>query len=131
MEDVQIAGNATKKYTNLTFAGVEFTSAPVDASAMTHFHMDVYAPAGTQLAFKLVDFGPNGVSDWPQAGDDTEKELIFHAGTTPPFLTGQWVSLDIPLADFTGMNFGNVSQIVLTGANTGSLWLDNIYFGKN
>ena len=45
--DVKIAGNDTKKYTNLVFAGIEFTSQPIDADAMTHFHMDIWTPDPT------------------------------------------------------------------------------------
>ena len=131
--DQQIQGDNVKAYTGLSsaFVGIDFSGDQIDATTpgMTHFTMDVFAPAGSMLAVKLVDFGPNGEYDGP-GGDDTEKELIFHAGTTPPFLSGEWVSLDIPLADFTGMNFGNVAQLVLRSTNTGNLWVDNIYFHK-
>jgi hypothetical protein len=130
--DQQIQGDNVKAYVGLNnnaYVGIDFSGDQIDAATpgMTHFTMDVYAPAGSMLAVKLVDFGPNGEFG---GGDDTEKELIFHAGTTPPFLTGEWVSLDIPLTDFTGMNFGNVAQLVLKSINIGNLWVDNIYFHK-
>ena len=40
--DVTIAGNDNKKYTNLTYAGIEFTSTVINATTMTNFHMDVW-----------------------------------------------------------------------------------------
>lgn len=131
--DQQIAGDDVKAYTGLNtpafYTGIEFVGDQIDAATpgMTHFHMDVYAPAGTQFAFKMVDFGPNGAFG---GGDDTESTFTLNADSTPVFAAGEWVSLDIPLTEFAGMNFGNVSQLVLTGTNTGSLWLDNIYFHK-
>ena len=47
VEDVQVAGNAVKRYSNLRFAGIDFGDQPVDASAMTHLHIDVWTPNAT------------------------------------------------------------------------------------
>ncbi len=47
VEDAQIAGNAVKRYSNLRFAGIDFGDQPVDASGMTHIHMDVWTPNAT------------------------------------------------------------------------------------
>ncbi len=123
--DVVIAGNATKKYTNLVFAGVEFTSAPVDASAMTHFHVDAYVTNATNLRFKLVDFGANGVFG---GGDDSEHEVALNAGSVPPVTAGQWSSLDIPLSAFTGLAArAHLAQLIIVGSSP-TTYLDNIYF---
>ncbi len=127
--DVTIAGDDMKRYTNLSFAGVEFTSNQIDASAMTHLHMDVWTPNLTQLRIKLVDFGPNAVF---QGGDDTEHELIFDANSTPALITGQWLSLDLPLASFTGLtNRANLAQLVISAMPTGTeLYVDNVYLHR-
>jgi len=130
--DQQIQGDNVKAYTGLTnnaYVGIDFSDDQIDATTpgMTHFTIDVFAPAGSMLLVKLVDFGPDGGYG---GGDDTEKGLTFHAGTMPPFTTGEWVTLDIPLTDFEGMNFGNVAQMVLQSINVGNLWVDNIYFRK-
>jgi hypothetical protein len=55
--DIRIAGNDTKIYTDLTYAGIEFTTQPVNATAMTHLHLDIWAPTGGTFKVKLVDFG--------------------------------------------------------------------------
>ncbi|MBT8336095.1 MAG: Ig-like domain-containing protein, partial [Gemmatimonadetes bacterium] len=47
LEDVTIGGNATKKYTNLGFAGIETVSQQIDISEMTHISMDFYTPDET------------------------------------------------------------------------------------
>ena len=130
--DQQIDGDNVKAYTGLTnnaYVGIEFQDDLMDAegAGMTHFHLDFYAPAGSVLAFKPVDFGANGIYG---GGDDTEYTLTLHGGSDPQFVTGQWVSVDVPLTTFAGMNFGHVAQLVLQSVNVGDVWIDNIYFHK-
>ncbi|AFK05685.1 glycoside hydrolase family 16 (plasmid) [Emticicia oligotrophica DSM 17448] len=121
--DVQVAGNATKKYTNLTYAGVEFTSPTVNATTMERFHMDVWSLDAATFNVKLVDFGANGVYG---GGDDTEHELSFS-----PTLAG-WFSIDVPLSNFTGMTSrAHVAQLIIVGPGGGkTVWVDNVYFYK-
>ncbi len=45
--DVQAGGDDVKHYTNMRFAGIDFGETPVDASGMTHVHMDVWTPETT------------------------------------------------------------------------------------
>jgi len=126
--DVQVAGNDTKKYTNLNYAGIEFTSSQIDASAKTHFHMDVWSPDGTLFKVKLVDFGADGTYDGPGVDDDREHELTFDSTTTPAFVTGQWVSLDLPLSSFTNLTTrGHLAQLIIV-SSTATVFVDNVYF---
>lgn len=120
--DVTITGNDTKKYTNINYAGVEFTSQVVNATAMTFFHIDIWTPNSTTFKVKLVDFGANGTYG---GGDDTEHELAF----TP--LLGQWISYDIPLTDFTNLTArAHLAQLILVGSIS-TIYVDNVYFYKN
>ncbi len=126
--DVMIDGNATKLYTSLSFAGIEFGSAPVDASAMTHFHMDIWTPDATAdpaiFKIKLVDYGADGA--W-SGGDDVEHEITLTAATTPALATGSWVSLDIPFSDFTGLTTrGALAQLIISG-DPNTVYIDNVY----
>ena len=123
--DVFIEGNITKLYTNFTYAGIEFTSQTIDATDMTHFHLDVWTPDDTSspavFKVKLVDFGPDGV--W--GNDDTEHELTFDENTMN---TEAWVSLDIPLSNFTGLtSTEHLAQLILSG-DPNTIYVDNIYF---
>ncbi len=132
VEDVQIAGNATKKYTNFAFAGIEFTSPTVDARAMTGFHIDLWTPDATAapaiFKIKLVDFGANGAFG---GGDDVEHELTFDATTTPGLRTGEWMSFDIPLSAFTGLTTrGHLAQLILV-SDPNTVFVDNVYFYSN
>lgn len=124
--DVQIAGDDVKRYRSLNFVGIEFASQTINASAMTHFHIDLWTPDPTELpaAFKvlLVDFGANGVFD---GGDDSSHELAF---TRPTLVSEQWVSLDIPMSNFTGLvNRAHLAQLVLSG-DVPNVYIDNVYF---
>jgi hypothetical protein len=131
VEDVNVAGNATKKYTGLVFAGIEFTSATVDATAMTHFRFDLWTPDATDggevFKVKLVDFGADGAFG---GGDDVEHEITLDATSTPALATGSWVSFDVPLSDFTGLTTtGHLAQLIISG-DPNTVFLDNIYLRK-
>ena len=124
--DVQVAGDDVKLYTNLSYAGIEFVSQTIDATYLTRFHMDIWTPDPTvePAAFlvKLVDFGADGA--W-SGGDDTEHELTF---TAPTLQTGSWVSLDMPLSDFTNMTAqAHLAQLIISGTPN-TVFVDNVFF---
>ena len=126
LEDISIDGNATKKYSTLDFVGIETVASQLDISEMTHLHIDVWSPNFTFLGIKLVDFGPDGAFG---GGDDKEHQVNF---TT--LAKGEWVSLDIPLSDFTGLTTrANMAQYILVGQPSGTttLYVDNLYFFKD
>lgn len=129
--DVKISGNDVKLYTNLFFAGIEFTSRTINATDMTHFTMDIWTPDPTTppavFRIKLVDFGPNNVYG---GGDDTEYELSFNANSNPPLVTGNWIRFDIPLSSFTGLTRrANLAQLIISGS-TRTVYVDNVLFHK-
>ncbi|HRR08712.1 MAG TPA: T9SS type A sorting domain-containing protein, partial [Rhodothermales bacterium] len=125
-EDVTIAGNATKKYSALDFVGIETVASQINASQMQGIHFDIWSPNVTSFGVKLVDFGANGAFG---GGDDVEHQVNIAAPTQ-----GQWVSLDIPLSDFTGLTTkNNIAQIILVGVPTATstVYVDNVYFHNN
>ncbi len=125
VEDIQVAGNPVKKYTNLAYAGIEFTSQTINASSMTGFHVDLWTNDPSAFRIKLVDFGSDGAFG---GGDDSEHEITLDQGSMPPIAAGAWNSLDIPLSDFAGLvNRGHVAQMIISGASP-TVYLDNIYF---
>lgn len=122
MQDVLIEGNLTKKYTSLNFVGVE-TVGPnlIDATEMTHFHLDMWTPDANDFKVKLVDFGADAAYG---GGDDTEHEISF-----PTPATETWVSYDIPFADFAGLlNRDHLAQLIFVKAPLGTIYIDNVYF---
>jgi hypothetical protein len=125
--DYVVAGDNTKMYSSLNFVGVIFESQPIDASAMTHFHIDVYAPAGTIFRVKVVAFDAGG-------DIEDESELTFNATTNPAFVAGDWSSLDIPLADFQlDAPWNRIGQLVLSTSTIPDeaarlVLVDNLYW---
>jgi hypothetical protein len=123
LTDLSISGNATKKYSALSFVGIEATSTPINATAMTHFHTDVWSSDFTQFKIKLVDFGADGAFS---GGDDVEHEITVNSPAQ-----GSWVSLDIPLSQFTGLTTrAHIAQLIYVGAPSGNntVYIDNVYF---
>ncbi|MXX78753.1 MAG: hypothetical protein F4Z33_07265, partial [Gemmatimonadales bacterium] len=127
VEDVEVSGDAVKKYTGLTFAGIEFTSATLDASDMTHFRLDIWTPdetaAPAAFRVKLVDFGADGAFG---GGDDSEHEATITAAEG--LATGAWVSLDLSLADFANLaSREHLAQLIISG-DPNTVYVDNVYF---
>ena len=112
--DFPIAGNATKKVTNLNYQGIAL-AAPIDVSAMSSLHIDVWsAVAGTVSVGIITSAAASG-------GAALVKEL-------PQTLVAGWNSLDIPLTSFTGPNLTKIDQLDLVGS--GTVFYDNLYFWK-
>jgi len=128
LEDVMIAGDDVKKYTNLDFNGVETVGAnAIDLTDYDFMHIDVWTPNVTALRIKLVDFGGDGFQG---ANPDTEAELTF-APTA-----NQWESIVIPMTDFTNnglTNFDDISQLIISADPSGTaiVYIDNVYFSEN
>lgn len=126
---IQIAGDDVIRYRNLNFVGIEFSSQTIDATNMTHFHLDIWTPDPTNApkSFKalLVDFGANNTYG---GGDDVSHEVSI---TAPTLSTENWVSLNIPLTNFTGLTSkAHLAQLVLSG-DLPNIYLDNVYFYNN
>lgn len=125
LEEVNIEGNPTKKYLELDFAGVETTNNPInlESAGMAYLHIDFWTANSTALRIKLVDFGGDGYG----GGNDTEAELEFIP------VISEWNSLDIPLADFTGMNMNDINQFIISSNPSGQsvVYIDNVFYWKD
>ncbi len=126
---IKVQNDDVIRYRNLNFVGIEFTSKTVNATDMTHFHIDLWTPDPVTAAktFKvlLVDFGANNSFG---GGDDSSHELSFKS---PLITSGNWVGIDVPLSTFTGLTKrGNLAQLVLSG-DFPNVYIDNVYFHKS
>jgi len=133
--DVTIATNATKRANmtaGKTFFGIVLTNYN-DLSSFTHFHIDYWFPSpvltGQVLSFKLSNHAT-------QSGETSAIQ------TLPTPQAGSWISVDVPLADFTaaaanGITLRNfIKEIVVSGARADNsqpldFYFDNLYFHKN
>ncbi|SDM08633.1 Ig-like domain-containing protein [Chryseobacterium taihuense] len=125
--DFTVNGNNVLNYYNFNFVGIQSAANPINASATSHFHADIYLPnalaAGANFKVNIVDFGSNGAF----GGNDDSNHVTT---ITAPTLQGQnWVSINIPFSAMTGLTSRNkIGQIIFEGANIPAFYADNIYF---
>jgi len=130
--DFTVENDDVLNYTNFNFVGIQFSAPTIDASLMSHLHMDIYIPsatplpAGTNFKIEVNDWGPGGTY---QGGDDSNGSRIY---AVPTLVAQNWISLDIPLSSLSGLtNKAHLAQIILStasGNNISSFYADNIYF---
>ena len=128
--DVHINGDDLLKYSQFNFVGVQFSQPTVNASQMTHVHVDVKVlnatGAANSIKIALNDFGSDAVYG---GGNDSGYNLTVNNAS---LAGGSWVSLDLPLTLFTGLTSRtHLAQVVLEN-NSGitDLLVDNVYFYK-
>jgi hypothetical protein len=125
--DFAVANDNVLNYTNFNFVGIEFSSPTIDATGMSHLHVDLYIPnalpAGANFKVTLNDFGADGAFG---GGNDTGATVTF---TAPTLVSQGWISLNIPLANFAALaSRAHLGQIVFEGTNITNFYADNIYF---
>lgn len=132
---VQIAGNNTNRITGLGCEGIDFQAGRFDATGFTNFHIDIWTDTPTQDKSFNVKF-----SNWSDGDEETNAyEYSFtNANLLPSGSEGTWISLDIPLSNFTCVNTppGNgcpnltdFTQFVIT-SDLGTVYYDNLYLHK-
>jgi hypothetical protein len=135
--DLVINGNKIIQYTNLNFVATEFKNPTINVSQMTHFHVDIQireAIVPTDfISVQLGDFGSNNAFG---GGDDSSGTVKFLGSALS---SNQWISLDIPLTNFTTLtNKNNLAQIFFISsdgtsgnvATISTILVDNMYFYK-
>jgi len=128
-EDVVVFGDDVKKITFGNFIGVEFTNNRIDASGMSHFHMDFWTD-NTDLVGKVFN---SKFSQWGGTNSEVSAmELNINTGTSPAIATGTWVSIDVQIASSFSNNLtrDDLAQFLIT-SNLGVVYVDNIYFHNN
>jgi hypothetical protein len=112
-ETVAIAGNDAVKYSNVKYIGMQL-AADTDFSDMEFLHIDIWTPDAT-----VLEITPIGGTE----------NLVGLSGLTQ----GEWKSYDIPVSDFTGVDFSKILQFKIdaqTGVNPAVVYMDNLYFYK-
>lgn len=127
--DFEVNGDHLLNYTNFNFVGIQFSAPTIDATSMTHLHLDIYfpnqLPSGATFNVQLVDFGANGA----YGGNDDSNSSVSVASSR--LVSQNWISLDIPLSNFTGLNStAHLGQLIFEGKNISAFYADNIYFRR-
>ncbi|WP_207764252.1 Ig-like domain-containing protein [Hanstruepera neustonica] len=129
---IDINGDQVINYTDLNFVGIGtfLNVAPVNATEMTHMHVDINVnealDPGDQLRVQLI----NGV----QTANETSGSVVIPASD---LVSNGWGSYDIPLGEFTGLasrsELGLIFFISNNSANVptiSNIYVDNIYYYK-
>ncbi|GGA82613.1 hypothetical protein GCM10011369_25760 [Neiella marina] len=110
VSQVTISDDAILKYSGLNYQGTDYDSNHQDVSDMDFLHVDYWTPSATELSIYLISPGP--------------KETPYSF----PVEAGKWVSTDIPLSHFAGVDLTDTFQLKVVG--NGTVFLDNLYFGR-
>ncbi len=120
-------GGQVINYTNLNFVGIGtfLNVAPIDATQMTHLHVDINVQemidAGDTLTLQIL----NGV----QTANETSGSRVING---PDLITNGWVSLDIPLGEFNGLGQRDALGLLFFISNgISNIYVDNIYYYKD
>ena len=107
---IDIDGDNTLRYSGLNYQGTVFNENKQDVSAMEFFHLDYYTTDTSSLQFFLIDV----------AG-----ESVYDIGVNEGITSGSWVSLDIPVSNWTTA-LTDLREIKVVG--NGTIHFDNWYF---
>ena len=115
--EFQIDGNNTLEYKNLNYQGMEYPE--TDVSDMSYVHLDYYTNDATAFQFFLISPGP----------EENALENAYDIAAEDGITTGQWVSVNIPLSEYTVPELDKAIQFKTVG--DGTIYLDNIIFSTN
>ncbi len=110
-----IAGEEVLKYADLNYQGTTWTT-PADVSSYDVFRMNVWTADSTELRVFLINSGA------VTGGDPVEVPYSLDTS-----VKGEWVSVEIPMSAFAGVDLTQVDQIKVDG--NGTVFFDNWYFG--
>lgn len=99
--------------------GWNFSSNPINVSGCTNLHVDVFTPNGNGLRIRLVD------------STAAQADMIYPGNGV--ITAGSWISLDIPLTNFAGVNLHSIKQLGWIDNADGDTvpadyYIDNVYF---
>ncbi|WP_298759733.1 T9SS type A sorting domain-containing protein [uncultured Psychroserpens sp.] len=124
-----LGGDTVLRVDNLDFFGSGFGENFNATGTYSFVHLNYYATTATAFNFSLVD---DSLSATICCGNP--EEPFFRFGVDAPLLTGEWVSVFIPLshfANFPALVSGtwdgtDLKQTLITG--NGTVFIDNIFF---
>ncbi|NLP57099.1 PKD domain protein [Lutibacter sp. B1] len=118
LSSFDVDGDNILKYDYLNYTGIvtDYDN-PTDLSTMEYIHFDYWTNDAESIGFKIVNTN--------QADGSPEKESEI---TISEITEGEWVSVEIPLTDFT-TNMSEITQMLFV-SNGVTVFIDNLYFYK-
>jgi hypothetical protein len=125
-------GPTVLKYNSLKYAGVEFyTPDQINVTNCNTMHVDIWTPNANQFGVQLVSLDNGG----------TQAAQVNFLSASGTIVSNKWVSLDIPLNQFTAINnsldLSALQQLLWIdnqgggGVIGGIFYIDNVYFYSN
>ena len=126
--DFLVSGNNMINYTDFNFVGNQFANPTVNASEMTHVHINMFipnnVPADMDFLITLVDFGADKADG---GGDDIRSQVFFDKSL---WVADSWITLEFPIPNANKNNMGLIIYENINFSSLSNFYLDNIYFYK-
>lgn len=113
---IQIGANNVWLYDALNYTGIVTDYGnPTNLAGFKYAHFDYFTPDATTLGLKLVNtnFGD---------GDPLKEDIEYVSSVTQ----GTWVSVDVPLANYT-TDVSAITQLIFESSGA-KVYIDNFYF---
>ncbi|HMR17390.1 MAG TPA: hypothetical protein PKD13_13020, partial [Mariniflexile sp.] len=111
-----IGGNNVWLYETLNYTGIVTNyGSPTNLSGFRYVHFDYFTPDATTLGLKLVN------TTFPD-GSPSKEDIKYVSSVTK----GTWVSVDIPLANYT-TDVSAITQLIFESSGA-KVYIDNFYF---
>jgi len=126
--DFSVGDDDVLNYTNFNFVGIQFTGPTIDATDMTHVHLDIFVPNEVQpgdiLQIRVVDLGTDGTFDDPNPS-------VSYTIEGEEMVSNSWISVDIDLSGLSTK--ARLAQIIFDNLGSGlsGFYADNIYLYNN
>ncbi len=124
---IVINNDAVINYTDLNFVGIGtfLNVSPLDATQMTHVHVDI----NVQEDIDPGDFLTLQILNGVQSGNETSGSVTL---TSTDLVSNGWASFDIPLGQFSGLGARNALGLFffVSNATISNIYVDNLYYYK-
>lgn len=125
---IDIGGGEVINYTDLNFVGIGtfLNVSPIDATQMTHLHVDI----NVQEAIDSGDFIRLQILNGVQTSNETSGSVTLNSSQ---LLSDEWASFDIPLGEFTGLGGRDALGLLffISNSTISNIYVDNIYYYKD
>ena len=122
-----VGGGEVINYTNLNFVGIGtfLDVQPIDATQMTHLHVDI----NVQEAIDPGDFIRLQILNGVQTTNEISGSRIINS---TELSQNEWRSFDIPLGEFTGLSARDALGLLffISDSTISNIYVDNIYYYK-
>lgn len=129
--DFAVNGDNILNYTTFNYVGTQMANPTVDASEMTHFHLNMYIPGDIPANFDFLitveDWGPNQI-DNGTPNDDERQQIFVNASQVT---ANTWITVDVPLTLNNKSNIGLIIYENINGSSLTNFYIDNVYFYRN